>query len=49
MPARFALAIEGASATLSIGCRKITEAPWLISVSIRLTCTSTLFWPSSSS
>ena len=43
MPARLALAIDGASATESIGCRKMTEAPLLISASIRLACTSTLF------
>ena len=35
MPARLALAIDGASATESIGCRKMTEAPLLIRASIK--------------
>ena len=48
MPARFAFAMDGASATESIGCRKMIEAPSLMRVSMRLACTSTLFCPSSS-
>ena len=48
-PKAFVVLKPGASATESMGCRKITEAPWLIRVSIRLACTSTLFWPLSNS